>query len=638
MTFRFGVAIPVYNNPKTIFEVVYACIKETTYPIIVVDDGSDENVESLFIEKNNRIHFIRFPKNLGKGKALQKAFSMGIQLGLTHLITVDADGQHRAEDIKKLVEASENNPWALIVGERQMEVAQAPKASIIGRAISNFWIQYETERSVSDSQSGFRIYPLFHFQTMNFISSRYEFEVEILTRAMWRDIPVVPVSISVIYQKGVDRVTHFNKIKDNARMVLLNASLVITSLLRKHDSPFKSAMATGVGVFIGCLPVWGLHTGLAFVTSVVLRINFVYMWIGTQISAPPFIPILFYLAKKFSGTDHLPDTTNRLQLLEHWGLGFIVTGLALGTLTGLCIFVIKYLLQRKKKNKIAVRTRFTRSLKILSVIQKKFGLKVIYFFLYPISFGFFLLSLPARRASMEYWKIIKPQAGFFERQILFYKQLLVFAKTLADRAYQKHFNEMKFEIIKAEGADHFLKFISEQKKGLITIQSHIGGWEIAMSYFAKLDLPKKMVAIRYGDTKSYDHTSMKSKNEKLEIISFNLENESLIKLKNYLQEGHAAGMMGDRPVGKNYELVPFFGKLAIFDTTAVRIAKACDVEINIVLCFKENDKAYKFSSYRVPDKINSYNFACYYSSILESHLRQNPEQWFNFYPFWSKKI
>src|SRR5262249_40096151 len=158
-----------------------------------------------------------------------------------------------------------------IIGNRRMKSETVPESSKFGRKFSNFWVAYQTGLAVRDSQSGFRIYPLFTLQNLKFFTRKYDFEIEALIRLMWKGIKVTETEIEVIYQKGAERVSHFHKFWDNARLSMLNTVLVVLTFLKSRRSPAQLAAAAGVGVMIGTTPFFGLHTLIVAAASFLLR-------------------------------------------------------------------------------------------------------------------------------------------------------------------------------------------------------------------------------------------------------------------------------------------------------------------------------------------------------------------------------
>lgn len=216
--------IPVYNNPQTIARVV-AEVLAYNLPIIVVDDGSDVPVETL-IEKDTIVTVVRHSQNQGKGVALRTGALKAKEMEFSHCLTMDGDGQHFAEDLPKFLELfrQKNNESMMIIGVRDFETCNPPKSSVIGRHIGNFWVWVESGTWVSDTQTGFRLYPV-EFLAYPSSTLRYEFEIENLVKFLWSGGTVLEVSVKTLYDET--RVTHFDKLKDNRHMIFLHARLVL---------------------------------------------------------------------------------------------------------------------------------------------------------------------------------------------------------------------------------------------------------------------------------------------------------------------------------------------------------------------------------------------------------------------------
>jgi predicted LPLAT superfamily acyltransferase/uncharacterized protein (DUF2062 family) len=652
MQLKFAIVIPVFNHSTTVIDIIQRCLSLTNFTIIVVDDGSSDSVEKFYYKsqpENPQLHFITHQKNQGKGVALLTATTFAIKKGFTHMITLDADGQHFPEDVEKLADAAFLNPWSVILGDRQMQTLNVPKSSVFGKAFSNFWVKYETDLKVSDSQSGFRIYPLFYLQQMPFFSRRYDFEVEVLTRMIWKGVEIVSVPIQVKYFPPEKRITHFHKIKDNLRLVVLNTILVTTSLLKRNDSPFKSALAVAVGVFIGSLPIYGLHTLIAAALSFVFRVNFVYLFLGTQVSVPPMVPVLVFGASTMSKLilGHSPQ--GFFGLSRDWLIGIFALSTSLSVISGLVVYFIKKF-KRPMKTPVIQQSRQHLGISILHFFLNHIGLRFVYFCLNFVVMYYFLFSFKARKSNREFVRVLNPQAGFLFRQKLFWKQLYTFAQILVDRGYQKMSTSKKFSIHEGAGVDLFKNQLSKTE-GLIVLQSHFGGWEMSFNYFQHLKTQKKVSAVMYGKENTFQHTSIHDKTEsieKLKIEYYNEQSNTVSRLKNSLDQGHIVGMMGDRPIGRSYELIPLLENLFLVDTSALRLSHLCQVSVYSIFCFKTGTYSYEVASQCLDLTKNEKDtlskdeqilqLSQNYAHHLEKYLRSHPEQWFNFYPFWSEKI
>lgn len=230
------VIIPTYNNAGTVASVI-----EDTYNyvpnIIVVNDGSTDDTHNILASTKTPITIVGYGANKGKGHALREGFKKAKELGFNYAITIDADGQHKASDIPTLVKAEENNPGAIIIGSRQLEGKEISKGSLFANRFSNFWFFVQTGCRLPDTQTGYRLYPLNKLYGLNFITSRYESELELLVLAEWNNTRLVPVPIDVYYPPKEERVSHFKPGKDLARISLLNTFLCFGAIL--YGYPLK---------------------------------------------------------------------------------------------------------------------------------------------------------------------------------------------------------------------------------------------------------------------------------------------------------------------------------------------------------------------------------------------------------------
>ncbi len=209
---RYAVVIPTFNHGNRVDSVVDQA-KALKCPLIVVDDGSTDRTARR-LEAMAGICVLRHRRNRGKGAALITGMTEAARIA-DYAVTMDADGQHDPAQARRLMAAVPKDRRVLVVGCREM--AAAPWTSRKGRAFSNFWVRVAGGPMLSDSQSGFRIYPLPETLSLGVIARRYQFEVEVLVRAAWRDIPVKEVSIDADYGARLPRISHFRPFVDFLR-------------------------------------------------------------------------------------------------------------------------------------------------------------------------------------------------------------------------------------------------------------------------------------------------------------------------------------------------------------------------------------------------------------------------------------
>lgn len=155
---RIWLVIPVFNNARTVEDIVNQSFNFIDN-ILVVDDGStDCDIASLL--KDTDAIVITHEKNKGKGEALSSAIDYLTSANAQSMITMDADGQHLSSDIPKFIQKIENNPETIHIGVRDFNQRSIPGTSRFGRKFSNMWIKVETGKDLKDTQSGFRAYPV----------------------------------------------------------------------------------------------------------------------------------------------------------------------------------------------------------------------------------------------------------------------------------------------------------------------------------------------------------------------------------------------------------------------------------------------------------------------------------------------
>ena len=216
--------IPVFNHASTAPAVIERT-RAVMHDVLVIDDGSEDiNLAEYFA--GSGIEVIRHPSNMGKGAALLTAVRTLAPRGYDYMITLDADAQHDPEDIRRFLPLLESGARTVVAGVRDFSVPNVPRRSKVGRALSDFCFLLETGKRISDSQSGFRAYPLRYVSRIRCTPLRYEFETELLVRCMWAGLDLAEVPISTHYDPPGKRVSHFRPFRDNGRMVLLHVRLM----------------------------------------------------------------------------------------------------------------------------------------------------------------------------------------------------------------------------------------------------------------------------------------------------------------------------------------------------------------------------------------------------------------------------
>jgi glycosyltransferase involved in cell wall biosynthesis len=313
------VVIPLFNHAKNIPAVVEGIFAQPsgsgTPVVLVVDDGSTDNAETvlqrLCAARNTNAVFaadalrplqvIRHERNLGKGAALLSAAAWAAAHGFSHMVTIDADGQHYPEDMPALVRESVLHQEAVIVGTRDFHTEHVPVGSRFGRKFSWFWMRVQTGVDVADMQSGFRVYPVQLLNRLKFVEKGFAFETEVLVKASWAGFQIRSVPVRVQYPPAAERVSHFRFLYDNFRLTVLNTKLTfrallpvpflhyeqddkggisvlrpLASLLRlleDKNTPLLLGFSTFIAVAVNTLPLVGLQSPLILLAIGWLRLN-----------------------------------------------------------------------------------------------------------------------------------------------------------------------------------------------------------------------------------------------------------------------------------------------------------------------------------------------------------------------------
>ena len=222
--------IPTYNNAGTLADVIR---RTSLYirDIIVVVDGSTDATRDVLKSLDIPVVVVDLPQNRGKGYALKAGFRKAKELGFTHALTLDSDGQHYPEDIPALLEISSQQPLCYVVGSRNIQAENMPGRNTFANKFSNFWFCVQTGVYLPDTQTGMRIYPLDRLHGLSLLTSRYEAELELLVFAAWAGEKLVPVDIRVYYPSEEERVSHFRPAYDFTRISILNTILCFVALV-----------------------------------------------------------------------------------------------------------------------------------------------------------------------------------------------------------------------------------------------------------------------------------------------------------------------------------------------------------------------------------------------------------------------
>ena len=226
------VLIPSYNPGSIVVETVRAA-RQYWNPVWVVVDGSTDESPALLqdmAQNDDGLRILTLPRNNGKGAAVLHGLQQAKQLGYTHVLTMDSDGQHPATLIPTFMQASQEQPRAMVLGV-PIFAADAPRARVYGRKISNFWAQFETLwHGIGDSLYGFRVYPiapLMRIMQSQHWMRRFDFDPEAAVRMAWAVVPAYNIQAPVRYiDTAQGGVSHFQYLRDNILLTWMHLRLL----------------------------------------------------------------------------------------------------------------------------------------------------------------------------------------------------------------------------------------------------------------------------------------------------------------------------------------------------------------------------------------------------------------------------
>lgn len=228
------IVVPVYNHAACLPWLVER-LRQINLSTILVNDGSDEPCTlamRTLRDGNPWITLIERPENGGKGAAVKCALREAQKQGYTHVLQVDADGQHDLDDILPMLAVAEANPSAVIVGTP--EFRNVPRLRYYARYLTHFWVWINTlSLEIRDSMCGFRVYPVpatCQLLERTRTGNRMDFDPEILVRMHWAGIPIIQRPTRVDYPR--DGVSHFRGFHDNLLISWAHTRLFFGMLMR----------------------------------------------------------------------------------------------------------------------------------------------------------------------------------------------------------------------------------------------------------------------------------------------------------------------------------------------------------------------------------------------------------------------
>ena len=215
-----AILIPAYNEAATIRDLAVRCLQYLDTVIVVDDCSTDNTIQQL---DGLAVTILKNDINSGKAASLWKGMQYALTLNMQSIITLDGDGQHSPEDVPRLLEAARENKDHLIIAARLKNRDQAPSARLRANNFADFWVSWAAGQKISDSQSGYRLYPssLINNESLTVNTTHgFVFESEIIIDAVRLGFSCHTVAIDSVYHSNA-RASHFRPVADITKIVLM---------------------------------------------------------------------------------------------------------------------------------------------------------------------------------------------------------------------------------------------------------------------------------------------------------------------------------------------------------------------------------------------------------------------------------
>jgi glycosyltransferase involved in cell wall biosynthesis len=235
MTIRPCIVVPVYDHGAGAVALI-GRLAPLRLPVLLVNDGSAPECGAelrALARRHDRVELLEHATNRGKGAAVLTGLRAAYGQGFSHVLQIDADGQHDSDDVPRFLALAARQPQALIIG-RPVFDPSVPRGRLVARYLTHLWVWIETlSLAIPDSMCGFRVYPLHSVIPLAdrvSLGRRMDFDPEIAVRLYWDGVPVLSLPTRVTYPEGGQ--SHFRLWQDNWLISCMHTRLVFGMLWR----------------------------------------------------------------------------------------------------------------------------------------------------------------------------------------------------------------------------------------------------------------------------------------------------------------------------------------------------------------------------------------------------------------------
>lgn len=238
------VLIPAYQPDRALVETA-AGLREKGFRILIVDDGSGESYTEIFRAASAYGTVLRKKVNHGKGAALKSGFHyiQNKRPDCKYVITADADGQHRPEDVGRVSDFL-HEFGGFVIGSRQF-VGNVPARSMFGNTLTRSVFAAVSGVHVGDTQTGLRGFEVSLIPWLLSVpGERYEYEMNMLLDAAKKGVPIGEVEIQTVYEDG-NASSHFDPIRDSVKIYRCIFRYALAGLADSDADPAESDQTEG---------------------------------------------------------------------------------------------------------------------------------------------------------------------------------------------------------------------------------------------------------------------------------------------------------------------------------------------------------------------------------------------------------
>ncbi|MEJ0090245.1 MAG: hypothetical protein WDM80_10930 [Limisphaerales bacterium] len=267
------------------------------------------------------------------------------------------------------------------------------------------------------------------------------------------------------------------------------------------------------------------------------------------------------------------------------------------------------------------------------------GLRITYVLTVPVAV-YFSFASPDVAATMDFHRRIFGRVPWWQRRWLVFRHFLSFGRAIIDRTAILAGQTKKFSF--SFDGEHHVHTALAEGHGVLLLTAHIGNWEAAGQLLTRLDVPINVTGF---DKESAEIRAMlaQSSKAKFRLLPLTGAPTDAIPLIAALRRGEIVAMLGDRNYGSPAASIPFLGGTARFPIGAYVLAAMANAPLVTVFNLREPGGHYRFFGFpaqhpKMPphNERDAYLRSCAteFARNLETILKRDPLQWYNFYPFW----